>query len=126
MTLRNLVYVTGVAALVFVLGDLFLAVPLGAMLNPTGTLSDFALANIHVRGAVGMLYVFLAYFSRHADEDMLKRVVGPTMMLGFVAQSVGILYELVVSRQYGPSGWIFIVLGVLFISAYAYFLYIKK
>ncbi len=125
MTLRNLVYVTGVAALVFVLGDLFGAVPLGAMLNHE-PLGAFALANIHVRGAVGMLYVFLAYFSRHADENMLKRVVGPTMMLGFVAQSVGILYELVVSRQYGPSGWIFIVLGILFISAYAYFLYLKK
>lgn len=125
MTLRNLVYVTGVAALVFVLGDLFAVQTLGAMLNPE-SLGAFATANIHVRGAVGMLYVFLAYFSRHADEKTLQQVVGPTMMLGFVAQSLGILYELVVSHQYGSSGWIFIVLGILFISAYAYFLYIKK
>lgn len=125
MTLRNLIYLTGIAALVFVLGDLFAVQTLGAMLNPE-PLGAFAVANIHVRGAVGLLYTFLAYFSRHADEATLKQVVGPTMMLGFVAQSLGILYELVVSRQYGPSGWIFIVLGILFISAYVYFLYIKK
>lgn len=125
MTLRNLIYLTGVAALLFVLGDLFAAQTLGPMLNPE-PLGAFAIANIHVRGAVGLLYVFLAYFSRHADETALKQVVGPTMMFGFVAQALGILYELVVSHQYGPSGWIFIVLGILFISAYVYFLYIKK
>jgi hypothetical protein len=124
MTLRNLVYLTGVAALLFVLGDFFGAVPLGAMLS-TEPLNSFAIANIHVRGSVGMLFVILAYFSRYADEHTLKRVIGPTMMFGFVSQSVVILYELL-TGGYGPSGWIFIVLGVLFISAYVYFLYIKK
>jgi hypothetical protein len=125
MTLRNLVYLTGIAALVFVLGDLFAARTLGAMLS-SQELNSFAVANIQVRGAVGLLYVFLAYFSRHADETMLKKVVGPTMMLGFVAQSAAILYALVTPGGYGPSGWIFILLGILFISAYAYFLFVKK
>lgn len=124
MTLRNLVYVTGIAALVFVLGDLFLAPTLAAMLG--GELNSFGVANVQVRGAVGLLYVFLAYFSRHADETMLKKVVGPTMMLGFVAQSLGILYVLLTPGGYGPQGWIFILLGILFISAYAYFLFLKK
>lgn len=124
MTLRNLVYVTGVAALVFVLGDLLGAQALGAMLS-SEPLGPFAISNIHVRGSVGMLFVFLAFFARHADENALKRVVAPTMMFGFVSQSVVILYELLFGA-YGPSGWIFIVLGVLFISAYVYFLYIKK
>ncbi len=124
MTLRNLVYVTGVAALVFVLGDLFAAQTLGAMLS-SQPLNSFAVANIQVRGSVGMLFVILAYFSRHADENALKRVVGPTMMFGFVSQSAVILYQLL-TGGYGPSGWIFIVLGVLFISAYVYFLYLKK
>lgn len=123
MTLRNLVYVTGVAALVFVLGDLFAAHPLGAMLG--GNLDAFGVANVQLRGAVGLLYCFLAYFSRRADDKALQQVIGPTMMLGFVAQSVVILYELL-TGVYGPSGWIFIVLGIIFISAYAYLLYVKK
>jgi hypothetical protein len=123
MTLRNLVYVSGVAALLFVLGDLFAAQSLSAMLG--GTLNPFGVANVQVRGAVGLLYCFLAYFSRHADDKALRQVIGPTMMLGFVAQFVVILYELL-TGGYGPSGWIFIVLGVIFISAYAYLLYMKK
>jgi hypothetical protein len=123
MTLRNLVYLSGIAALVFVLGDLFAAAQLGAMLG--GELNPFAVANIQVRGAVGLLYVFLAFFSRNADDNALKQVVGPTMMWGFVAQFVVILYQLL-TGAYGTPGWIFILLGVVFISAYAYFLYIKK
>jgi hypothetical protein len=124
MTLRNLVYLTGIAALLFVLGDLFAAPTLAGLLG--GELNSFGVANVQVRGAVGLLYVFLAYFSRHADEATLKKVVGPTMMLGFVAQSLGILYVLLTPGGYGPQGWIFILLGILFISAYAYFLFLKK
>src|SRR5262245_26140731 len=120
MTLRNLTYVTGVAALLFVLGDLFAAAMLANVLG--GNLDPFGVGLVQVRGGVGLLYVFLAYFSRKADEDTLRRVIGPTMMWGFVAQFIPILY-LILTGVYNATAWIFIVLGIIFISAYVYFLY---
>jgi hypothetical protein len=123
MNLRLLVYITGVAALVFSLGDLFAAQPSAALLG--GQLDAFGIGLVQVRGAVGLLYVFLAYFSRHADENALKRVVGPTMLFGFVAQFLIILY-LILTGVYTSPAWIFIVLGIIFISAYVYFLYVKR
>jgi hypothetical protein len=123
MTLRNLIYVTGVAALIFVLGDLFAAAQLANVLG--GNLDAFGVGLVQVRGGVGLLYVFLAYFSRYADDAALQRVVGPTMMWGFVAQFIPILY-LILTGVYNASAWIFIVLGIIFISAYVYFLYIRK
>jgi hypothetical protein len=80
---------------------------------------------VQVRGGVGLLYVFLAYFSRKADENALRQVVGPTMMWGFVAQFIPILY-LILAGVLNATAWIFIVLGIIFISAYVYFLYIRK
>ena len=123
MTLRNLIYVTGVAALVFVLGDLFAAAQMANVLG--GNLDQFGVGLVQVRGGVGLLYVFLAYFSRKADDNALRQVVGPTMMWGFVAQFIPILY-LILTGVYNATAWIFIVLGIIFISAYAYFLYIRK
>ena len=89
MTLRNLIYVTGVAALIFVLGDLFAAAQLANTLG--GSLNPFGVGLVQVRGGVGLLYVFLAYFSRKANDNALRQVVGPTMMWGFVAQFIPIL-----------------------------------
>jgi hypothetical protein len=123
MTLRNLIYVTGVAALLFVLGDLFAAAPLANVLG--GTLDPFGVGLVQVRGGVGLLYVFLAYFSRKADDTTLRQVVGPTMMWGFVAQFIPILY-LILTGVYNATAWIFIVLGIIFISAYVYLLYVRK
>ena len=123
MTLRKLIYVTGVAALIFVFGDLFAASNLGSLLG--GSLDAFGVGLVQVRGAVGLLYVFLAYFSRKADDNALRQVVGPTMMWGFVAQFISILY-LILSGVLNATAWIFIVLGVIFISAYVYFLYVRK
>jgi hypothetical protein len=123
MTLRNLIYVTGVAALVFVLGDLFAAAQLANLLG--GSVDTFGVGLVQVRGGVGLLYVFLAYFSRKADENALRQVVGPTMMWGFVAQFIPILY-LILAGVLNATAWIFIVLGTIFISAYVYFLYIRK
>jgi hypothetical protein len=123
MTLRNLIYVTGVAALLFVLGDLFAAAQLANLLG--GSLDAFGVGLVQVRGGVGLLYVFLAYFSRKADDTTLRQVVGPTMMWGFVAQFVPILY-LILTGVYNATAWIFIVLGIIFISAYIYFLYVRK
>ena len=120
MTLRRLIYVTGIAALVFVLGDLFAAAALAGALG--GSLDPFGVGLVQVRGGVGLLYVFLAYFARHADEHALRRVIGPTMMWGFVAQFLPILY-LILTGVYNSSAWIFIVLGIIFISSYAYLLY---
>ena len=120
MTLRNLIYVTGVAALLFVLGDIFAPVQLANMLG--GNLDRFGVGLVQVRGGVGLLYVFLAYFSRKADDNTLRNVVGPTMMWGFVAQFIPILY-LILTGIYNATAWIFIVLGIIFISAYVYFLY---
>lgn len=120
MTLRNLIYLTGVAALVFVLGDLFAPTQLANILG--GSLNPFGVGMVQLRGGVGLLYVFLAYFSCRADDATLRRVVGPTMMWGFVAQFIPILY-LILSGIYGAAAWIFIVLGVIFISAYVYLLY---
>lgn len=122
MNLRILVYVTGIAALLFSLGDLFAASTLADLLG--GTLNSFGVAGIQLRGAVGLLYVFLAYFSRHADDNALRKVVGPTMLLGFVAQFVSILY-LILTGAYNSTAWIFILLGLIFIFAYVYFLYIR-
>lgn len=122
MSLRLLVYITGVAALVFSLGDLLAAAPLAVMLG--GRLDNFGVAIVQVRGAVGLLYVFLAYFAKNADDKALRQVVGPTMMLGFVAQFLIILYALL-NGAFNSSGYIFIVLGVIFISAYIYFLYVR-
>jgi len=123
MTLRNLIYITGVAALIFVLGDLFAATQMANMLG--GNLDRFGVGLVQVRGGVGLLYVFLAYFSRKADDNALRQVVGPTMMWGFVAQFIPILY-LILTGVYNATAWIFIVLGIIFISAYAYFLYARK
>jgi hypothetical protein len=123
MSLRLLVYITGVAALVFCLSDIFAAQLQAGVLG--GTLNAFGVGAVQLRGAVGLLYVFLAFFSRNADEKALKQVVGPTMMLGFVAQSIGILY-LILTGVYNSFAWIFILLGIIFISAYAYLLYVKK
>jgi hypothetical protein len=123
MTLRNLTYVTGVAALLFVLGDLFAAAQLANLLG--GSLDAFGVGLVQVRGGVGLLYVFLAYFSRRADDTTLRQVVGPTMMWGFVAQFIPILY-LILTGVYNATAWIFIVLGIIFISAYIYFLYVRK
>ena len=123
MTLRNLIYVTGVAALIFVLGDLFAAAQLANLLG--GSLDPFGVGLVQVRGGVGLLYVFLAYFSRKADDNTLRHVVGPTMMWGFVAQFVPILY-LILTGVFNATAWIFIVLGIIFISAYVYFLYVRK
>lgn len=123
MGLRWLVYITGVAALVFCLGDLFAAAPSAVLLG--GQLDAFGVGLVQVRGAVGLLYVFLAFFARNADDNALHKVVGPTMMLGFVAQSVAILY-LILTGVYNSAAWIFIVLGIIFISSYVYFLYVKK
>src|SRR5262245_33640901 len=120
MTLRNLIYVTGVAALIFVLGDLFAAPQMANMLG--GSLDPFGVGIAQVRGGVGLLYVFLAYFSRNADDNALRQVVGPTMMWGFVAQFIPILY-LILTGVFNATAWIFIVLGIIFISAYLYFLY---
>jgi uncharacterized membrane protein YecN with MAPEG domain len=44
------------------------------------------------------------------------------MMWGFVAQFIPILY-LILTGIYNATAWIFIVLGIIFISAYIYFLY---
>ena len=123
MTLRNLIYVSGVAALLFVLGDLFAAATLANQLG--GSLNPFGVGLVQVRGGVGLLYVFLAYFSRKADDNTLKQVVGPTMMWGFVAQFIPILY-LILTGVFNATAWIFIVLGIIFISAYIYFLYVRK
>src|SRR5262245_38000722 len=123
MTLRNLTYVTGVAALIFVLGDLFAAAPLANVLG--GSLDAFGVGLVQIRGGVGLLYVFLAYFSRKADDNALRQVVGPTMMWGFVAQFIPILY-LILTGVLNATAWIFIVLGIIFISAYIYFLYVRK
>ena len=122
MTLRNLIYVTGVAALVFVLGDLFAAAQLANLLG--GSVDAFGVGLVQVRGGVGLLYVFLAYFSRKADDNALRQVVGPTMMWGFVAQFIPILY-LILTGVFNATAWIFIVLGIIFISAYLYFLYVR-
>jgi len=123
MTLRNLIYVTGVAALIFVLGDLFAAAPLANMLG--GNLDPFGVGLVQVRGGVGLLYVFLAYFSRKADDNALRQVVGPTMLWGFVGQFIPILY-LILTGVYNANAWIFILFGIIFISAYVYFLYVRK
>ena len=123
MTLRNLIYVTGVAALIFVLGDLFAAATQANMLG--GNLDAFGVGLVQVRGGVGLLYVFLAYFSRKADDNALRQVVGPTMMWGFVAQFIPILY-LILTGVFNATAWIFIILGIIFISAYVYFLYVRK
>ncbi len=123
MNLRLLVYITGIAALLFSLGDLLAAGPLAGMLG--GQLDKFGVALVQVRGAVGLLYVFLAYFSRLADDKTLRQVVGPTMLLGFVAQFLIILYALL-TGAFNATGWIFIVLGIIFISAYVYFLYVRR
>src|ERR671939_139567 len=64
MTLRNLIYVSGVAALIFVLGDLFAAAQMANLLG--GSLDAFGVGLVQVRGGVGLLYVFLAYFSRNS------------------------------------------------------------
>jgi hypothetical protein len=122
MTLRNLIYVTGVAALIFVLGDLFAAAQQANMLG--GSLDAFGVGLVQIRGGVGLLYVFLAYFSRKADDNALRQVVGPTMMWGFVAQFIPILY-LILTGVFNATAWIFIVLGIIFISAYLYFLYVR-
>ena len=122
MTLRNLIYVTGVAALIFVLGDLFAAATQANMLG--GNLDAFGVGLVQVRGGVGLLYVFLAYFSRKADDNALRQVVGPTMMWGFVAQFIPILY-LILTGVFNATAWIFIVLGIIFISAYVYLLYLQ-
>lgn len=124
MALRWLVYITGVAALVFSLGDFFGAQPAAQILG-NQQLTPFVVGVVQLRGAVGLLYVFLAYFARYADENALRRVVGPTMLLGFVAQFVTILF-LLLTGVYGSPAWIFIVLGIIFISAYTYLLYVKK
>ncbi len=123
MNLRLLIYVTGVAALVFSLGDLLAAGSLARMLG--GQLDKFGVALVQVRGAVGLLYVFLAYFSRLADDKTLRQVIGPTMLLGFVAQFLIILYALL-TGAFNSTGWIFILLGAIFISAYVYFLYVRR
>jgi hypothetical protein len=123
MTLRNLIYLTGVAALLFVLGDLFAAAQQAKLLG--GSLDAFGVGLVQIRGGVGLLYVFLAYFSRKADDNTLKQVVGPTMMWGFVAQFIPILY-LILTGVLNATAWIFIVLGIIFISAYVYFLYVRK
>jgi hypothetical protein len=77
MTLRNLIYVTGVAALIFVLGDVFAAAQTANLLG--GSLDAFGVGVVLVRGGVGLLYVFLAYFARKADDNALRNVVGPTI-----------------------------------------------
>src|ERR1051325_640921 len=100
MTLRNLIYVTGVAALIFVLGDLFAATQMANV--PGGNLDQFGVGLVQVRGGVGLLYVFLAYFSRKADDNALKQVVGPTMMWGFVGQFIPILH-LILPRGYNAA-----------------------
>ncbi len=123
MNLRLLVYITGIAALLFSLGDLLAAGSLAGMLG--GQLDKFGVALVQVRGAVGLVYVFLAYFSRLADDKTLRQVVGPTMLLGFVAQFLIILYALL-TGAFNATGWIFIVLGIIFISAYVYFLYVRR
>ncbi len=123
MNLKNLVYITGVAALVFSLADFFAAQIAAATLGGEA-LNRIGVAGIQLRGAVGLLYVFLAYFSRNADENALRRVVGPTMMWGFIAQSVAIIYILL-TGGFNALGWIFILLGAIFISAYAYLLYVQ-
>jgi hypothetical protein len=123
MTLRNLIYITGVAALLFVLGDLFGAAQMANLLG--GSVDAFGVGLVQLRGGVGLLYVFLAYFSRTADDNTLRHVVGPTMMWGFVAQFIPILY-LILTGVFNASAWIFIVLGIIFISAYIYFLYVRK
>ena len=120
MSLRNLIYLTGVAALVFVLGDLFAAALQAILLG--GNLDAFGVGLVQIRGGVGLLYVFLAYFSRKADDNTLRQVIGPTMMWGFVAQFIPIQY-LILTGVLNANAWIFIVLGVIFISAYLYFLY---
>jgi hypothetical protein len=122
MALRYLIYLTGVAALVFSLGDI-LASQAGANLIG-GQLSAVAAGEIQVRGAVGLLYVFLAYFARNADDQGLRRVIAPTMMWGFVAQFVAILL-LILTGVFGSAAWIFIVLGAIFIVAYIYLLYLQ-
>ena len=122
MTLRNLIYLTGVAALIFVLGDLFAAAQMANLLG--GNLDAFGVGLVQVRGGVGLLYVFLAFFSRRADDASLRQVVGPVMMWGFVAQFIPILY-LILTGIFNATAWIFIVLGILFISAYIYLLYIQ-
>ncbi len=121
--LRVLVYVTGVAALLFSLGDLFAAAPLAGMVG--GQLDKFGVAFVQIRGAVGLLYVYLAYFARYADDNALRRVVGPTMLWGFIAQFLVILYVLL-TGVFNTSGYIFIVLGAIFISAYFYLLYMRR
>jgi len=123
MGLRYLVYITGVAALVFSLADLFAARQGAALLG--GQLDAVGVGLVQVRGAVGLLYTFLAYFSRYADDNALRRVVGPTMLLGFAAQFLTILF-LILTGVFNSLAWIFVVLGIIFISAYVYFLYIKK
>ena len=120
MTLRNLIYVTGVAALLFSLGDIFAATQMANLLG--GNIDAFGVGLIQIRGGVGLLFVFLAYFSRKADDNTLRNVVGPTMLWGFVAQFIPILY-LILTGVLNAVAWIFIVLGIIFISAYVYFLY---
>jgi hypothetical protein len=120
MTLRNLIYVTGVAALLFSLGDIFAATQMASLLG--GSLDPFGVGLIQIRGGVGLLFVFLAYFSRKADDKALRNVVGPTMLWGFVAQFIPILY-LILTGVLNAVAWIFILLGIIFISAYVYFLY---
>jgi hypothetical protein len=124
MALRYLVYITGVAALVFSLGDILVPALQAGLVAPGTSLSPYAVGAIQLRGAVGLLYTFLAYFAKNADDETLRRVIGPTMMLGFVAQSLAILY-LLFTGVMNSTGWIFIVLGIIFISAYVYLLYVR-
>lgn len=74
MSLRLLVYVTDVAALVFCLRDIFAAQLQAGLLG--GSLNAFGIGAVQFRRAVGLLYAFLAFFSRHADEKTLKQGSG--------------------------------------------------
>ncbi len=51
MNLRNLIVLTGIAALAFSLGDLFIAGTMASWLG--GQLSPFAIGAVQLRGAVG-------------------------------------------------------------------------
>ena len=123
MNLRNLVVVTGVAALLFSLAFLLISAPyfefFGAPLNAGGVVAA------QLGGSVGFLYVFLAYFARNADEQTLRQIVGPTMFFGFLAQFLAAVYVRL-TGGFNTFGWIFAVLGLIFLSAYAYLLWGKR
>lgn len=124
MTLKHLMIINAIIALVYALGELFVPQKLGAIYGFASTFNPELLLTSRYFGwgllAVGLICALTANTSPSETKQALVKAL-------FIAQIVGVIISLmgIINGVFNAMGWSAVIIYLFFAVGYAYFWFIR-